>query len=147
VPDTDHSIFFLAQNGVVYSHKTYGPLFSARGHPNYTDAGPQENLFRPDYSIGVFTCTDQFQICNPSKLSNDRCTKLTSLQSLQLLLSDSDILNLNSKQNSTVKRLIRSLRSANMYGAVLGRNGAALQGTYVIFIVEDRKSHSSTLLP
>ena len=118
--DADISIFFLAHNGVLYRDYNTDPLFGAS--LGYTG-------FIPDHPIGSLACKDQYQICNPSRFDNGRCTELTSwislLETLELRASE---LGLNRKQTATFNRLIRSLRYVRMYYAVLGRNSAALQG-------------------
>ncbi|KAE8443412.1 hypothetical protein EG329_001893 [Mollisiaceae sp. DMI_Dod_QoI] len=133
--DVDISMFFLAPNAVGYAYATTDPIFAATTERNVTS--PVTNMpvfyYVSDDWITVTGCTDQYQICNPSKPGLGGCTPLGSIAGL---VNEATNIGLNVYQYKTALTVIGAMRESSMYYSVSGRGTSALRAQSTVFLNE-----------
>ncbi|KIW16617.1 hypothetical protein PV08_03805 [Exophiala spinifera] len=143
--DADVTLFYLAQNNVVYANPVDDPFFSAhrvRYAPFGTnrDALANVTVYAFDSWIDAMGCTDQHQICNSSPLnsSSQVCTPLTALLGVEeaILANGTDEksahLAMNPYQLSTAVRVFEAVDGWAIFDVVNARGAAAMKANDVL---------------
>jgi hypothetical protein len=122
----DISLFFLAQNTMVYNEACDDLWFSAheQGGDNLTGT-----FYKSDYWFTALGCTDQHQICR-SATDPGSCSELNG----HVTMANATLkLGLNEQQMAVYERLNSALLYATMYNAVNGRGSAALRAAQLVW--------------
>ncbi|KAJ9641716.1 uncharacterized protein PV06_03738 [Exophiala oligosperma] len=143
--DADVTVFYLAQNNVLYANPVDDPFFSAhqaRTTPFGTnrDALTEVTMYAFDSWIDAMGCIDQHQICNPSprNASSQVCTPLTALSGVEEAMianstdEDSSHLSMNPYQLSTAIRIFEAVDGWAIFDVVNAGGAAALKANDVL---------------
>lgn len=143
--DADVTLFYLAQNSIIYETPVNDPFFSAHLEKN-SSFGTNRNaltnvtMYMFDSWIDAMGCVDQHQICNPSPRNSSEqvCTPLTALKGVEeAIIANSTIkgdsyLSMNSYQLSTAIRVFEAVEGWAMFDVVNARGSAALKANDVL---------------
>ncbi|RMZ87143.1 hypothetical protein DV736_g5625, partial [Chaetothyriales sp. CBS 134916] len=143
--DADVTVFYLAQNNVVYETPVNDLFFSAHLEKNVsfgTSRNTMTNvtMYMFDSWIDVMGCIDQHQICNPSPLNSSKqvCTPLTALAGVEATIianstiEDNLYLSMNLYQFSTAVRVFEAVYGWTMFDVVNVRGSTALKANDVL---------------
>lgn len=123
--DADVTVYFLSANAIQYVGPVDDPWFAAHVAVDSVDSDTGLNItkYSADLPVSGLSCTDQYQICNPS---NEKCTALSGIFVIVAEILDNDI-GLNDLQSNITERIIGVLLSSGMEHMVEARGSAALQ--------------------
>ncbi|KAH6679397.1 hypothetical protein B0J14DRAFT_686453 [Halenospora varia] len=131
--DADVTVFFLAQNSMLYDFPNSDALFGANtvlpDNNNYSATEIPVKVYQPDRIITGLGCVDQFQICNPVIPGPDStngmlCTPLDAIIPLYRKMST---LQFSAHQFETWKPIWRGMQYAGMDKVADGMDSSALK--------------------
>jgi hypothetical protein len=124
--DAEVTLMALSQNSIAYSQPSDDPWMPAHREA----AGSSPPMYQGDFDTNLLGCTDQYQICNPNKADESRCTVLSSgYHVLEDVIQRQKSIGFNRDQIETAKRFAISSSRRTMFASLQGRGETALNGT------------------
>jgi hypothetical protein len=146
--DADVTVFFLAQNNVLYNFPNSDALFGANtilpDNNNFSSTEIPIQVYQPDRLISAMGCVDQFQVCNPAlpgpvSTNSMLCTPLDAIIPLYEKLSS---IQLSATQVKTWSPIWRGMQYAGMDKVADGMDSSALRAQETV-----RNLFQTTKLP